>query len=91
MARYIIMQSRNDGEPVQVGPTTRRYNGAVNVRDDHVLEAAKHLRSKAFADERVVTGPTTRGPDSPLAVILLGRTFTLVITTWIERKRVSSQ
>lgn len=85
MARFRVMQSRNGCEPYQVGQVTRRFNGAVSVRDEHVAQAASHLRSKMMPEDRVVVGPTTVDPDGPQGVVLVTPDTLFVITTWIER------
>lgn len=83
--RYKVIQSRNGNEGEQVGPTTRRFNGAVHVMDAQVEDCAQNLRGKALRGERVVVGPTTQGEHGPQRVYLVARDFTFFVEYRIER------
>lgn len=86
MARFRVMQTRNGREAVQVGPVTRRFNGALSVQDEHVSLAVGHLRTKAAPGERVVQGPTSDVEFPPIAVVLISEEAPFEILTWIERQ-----
>lgn len=80
--RYKVVQSRNGDQPVQVGPVTRRFNGAVSIRDEHVALAKEHLQSKAQPGDRVIEGPAA---EDETVVFLVGPNVSYSISTRIER------
>lgn len=67
MSRYGVYIKAPDGDRLLA--VTRRYNGAVNVLDEHVQSKRNVLARKLRPGERVVCGPTDE-PDT-LAVALL--------------------
>lgn len=85
-ARYRVMQRRGGRtaeEAVELA-STRRYNGALAVRDAQADSARGHLKGHASKVDRVVTGPTNDVPDG-ITTVLVGPNVLRWVTTWVEQ------
>jgi len=82
--RFVVLQERGEpsGAEMEIA-RTRRYNGALTIRDAHVESSVFHLREHATKADRVIVGPGSRS-DSMVAV-LSGPTVYHFIDTWIEK------